>query len=439
MPVRMHGIGSEAIPRAGSSGRDGSGRDPGRWNLALACGGGSATLLALTLGSAGYWRYANSVPPFVPPPQAMPQPNGYLRAAAVLPRLAVGLNAKLPPGWPRVGAPDLRARIGPAAPALDQLRGSLRLEWRMSPTQTPPNFRAAALLFVAESRLAASEGPIPVAFHRALDALELASKIPHGGNAWTAGMALSCHNPGYEEAEALAPRLPASALPDALARVRRIRRNWPSTAEILEGQRVEDLAETTAGLRQLTEQPFWHQARDLWDERNVFGPAETVAFALTPKQQFLTSLDEYQGRIAASRKPLSAQSAAGWNGPPWLQSGMNAPPSLEWDWARMQTQLSLLEVTLAVHLHQHRHREYPRAPSEIDPAILPQIQLDPWGSRITWRLAGDRVVLYSLGPDGKDDAGMAVKPFPLGPTTRGDLVFGHLSRRAWRPAPGKRR
>ena len=89
--------------------------------------------------------------------------------------------------------------------------------------------------------------------------------------------------------------------------------------------------------------------------------------------------------------------------------------------------LALLEVALAVRMHYLEHGRYPARLAEVSRRWLPEVPRDLWDQPIAYHLKNGRPVIYSLGPDGKDDGGQPADPIDLTPATRGDLVFGHLS------------
>jgi hypothetical protein len=50
---------------------------------------------------------------------------------------------------------------------------------------------------------------------------------------------------------------------------------------------------------------------------------------------------------------------------------------------------------------------------------------------VVYRLTSGKPLVYSLGPDGKDNGGLAANVRHLGKTPPGDLVFGQLNYSAW--------
>jgi hypothetical protein len=214
-----------------------------RWGLII--GSGLALLAILAVGVVGYWQYVTSVPPFTAPPTVMPEPNGYTRALAALarlfpPRSAGPLGpppgygttpaaatppssrggAPVLPGWPLPPPHQLQVQMARRRPVLDGVRATLRLEWRSPPNRDGwtmsdnARFRACARCFSAECIVAHNQGRYELAMQRSLDAMELASRLPHGGGIIPWLVADACHGIGMSQAERLVWDLPADVSPE---------------------------------------------------------------------------------------------------------------------------------------------------------------------------------------------------------------------------------
>ncbi len=70
-----------------------------------------------------------------------------------------------------------------------------------------------------------------------------------------------------------------------------------------------------------------------------------------------------------------------------------------------------LDAALAVERYRLAHDgRVPAALSEMAPSLLPAVPVDPYsGEPIKYRLTPERYVVYSVGPDGKDDGGADVE------------------------------
>jgi hypothetical protein len=409
------------------------------WGIVLAAV--IAIVGSLGLAAIGYWRYATSVPPFTPHLPPMPQPNGYELAAQAVARLA-GARRKATDHWPHGTPEQLRAQLAPVRPMLDEVRSCFRLEWRARPIISNHDlfpeysqFRECARCFTAESLLARHRGDADGAMQRSLDAMELGSRVPKGGDILARFVGQACHGIGFEGVEPLVPRLPPDGVEAALRRVHQARQSWPPLAETLECERISELACWGESFEDLQRQPLRQQIDTLrsWhDERTLF---EIVRVALTPRRTTLAGLDQYwQRRVAESKKPFPHRAVVSTPDDPWLQFMLHYvddEPERTWQFEWPATQLAILEVALAVRLYRLEHGRYPTDLRAIEHRWLPAVAVDQWGQPVAYRLKAGKPLIYSLGPDRKDDGGLAANVRHLGKTARGDLVFGRLNWSAW--------
>jgi len=84
---------------------------------------------------------------------------------------------------------------------------------------------------------------------------------------------------------------------------------------------------------------------------------------------------------------------------------------IPWHYARDESGGALLLTALALRLYHHEHKRYPQTLNELSPRYLKQIPVDPFGdgSPLRYKINGDKYLLYSIGPDGKDDGGRAIE------------------------------
>ncbi|MBW3597877.1 MAG: hypothetical protein KY475_11455, partial [Planctomycetes bacterium] len=68
--------------------------------------------------------------------------------------------------------------------------------------------------------------------------------------------------------------------------------------------------------------------------------------------------------------------------------------------------LRLLETRLALELHRGKFGQWPRRLHDLMPEYLPAVPGDPYADGpLVFRRRGDGFLLYSVGPDGRDDGG----------------------------------
>lgn len=160
-----------------------------------------------------------------------------------------------------------------------------------------------------------------------------------------------------------------------------------------------------------------------------------LSLAWTPRRSALANIDRYcQEMILESRKPVRQFVVPAIPDDSWSQlvvPFLNYLPDDAWRWRKIETELTLLEVALAVRMHRLTHGRYPAHLADISPRWLPSVSRDLWDQPVAYRLRNGRPVIYSLGPDGVDDGGRAINPTDLRPRDRGDLVFGRISSTRW--------
>jgi hypothetical protein len=394
---------------------------------------------ALGLGVVGYWRYAASVPPFKPQLPPMPKPNGYERAAKAAGRLSRAIHPPYPPHWPSGMPAELRAQLAPVRSILDEIRATFRLTWRAPPVlrlgdedslqygvYPPVVFWKCADCFVAESHLARSLGDYATAVQRGLDAIEFGSKSSWGCGKSARSNRVIYHQMGFRQVATVVSVLPQSAISGALERVRHVRSGWPPLSDMLESERIADLAAYTDYFKLLQREPFREQLNWLRDNQSSPSLLQTIRLGLTPRWVVLANMDRYyRERIAESKKPFRQRVSVPLPRDPWSPGGICVPPDLgdAWRWELAETELGLLEVALAVRMHSLEHGRYPVRLWEIDRRWLPSVPKDLWGQALTYRLQDGEPLIYSLGPDGRDDGAQAVDPRDLARTPPGDLVL----------------
>jgi hypothetical protein len=73
---------------------------------------------------------------------------------------------------------------------------------------------------------------------------------------------------------------------------------------------------------------------------------------------------------------------------------------------RRDVELRLLIADLAVRQYLHERGQAPGTLDELMPSYLPAVPIDPFsGKPLIYRVQDDGFVIYSVGPDGKDDGG----------------------------------
>ncbi|WP_442483748.1 hypothetical protein [Aeoliella sp. SH292] len=72
---------------------------------------------------------------------------------------------------------------------------------------------------------------------------------------------------------------------------------------------------------------------------------------------------------------------------------------------RANAELQLQQIATALAVHRATLGSYPDSLSDIDKSLLAQQTVDPYGNAVVYRRTSDGFLLYSLGPNAKDDEG----------------------------------
>lgn len=74
------------------------------------------------------------------------------------------------------------------------------------------------------------------------------------------------------------------------------------------------------------------------------------------------------------------------------------------------TQNALLVTILALQAYHQDHKTYPATLTALVPGYLKAVPIDPFAlsGSLRYKQAGSSYVLYSVGPDSKDDGGKAI-------------------------------
>ena len=398
---------------------------------------GFALALLLIGAAASYWRYVNYVPPYTPQFQAMPEPNGLDEALAALQDLP-STEKVAPDGLLLEPLEKIRPIVLQARPALDRVRATFRMQWKLAPAANSEeidyaalgSFRPCQAFFAAEMRLAQSDGHPDLALRRALDGIELGVLVSKGGEVigWLSSAAI--FTIAFGQIDGLSMDSTSDGTHSELVRARRLRRTFPKLSDVLEAQHVISVGDATELFRR------WSAATPVAQYQNLAGympetsPMTLIHALLTPRRQVLAQTDQYwQEFMEQARRPVSSRDRVVRPDDLWAQYLlMDADYWLRGTLERFETCLALLEVRLAVRMHFLETGAYPAALTDISKEWLPEIPLDIWEQPLHYRLAKGKPVVYSLGPDGVDDEGRAFDPNRLDRDTLGDMVYGQLGK-----------
>jgi hypothetical protein len=137
-------------------------------------------------------------------------------------------------------------------------------------------------------------------------------------------------------------------------------------------------------------------------------------------------------RIADASQPFTGRKRVFSMGsfPPYYLSGESND---RWAHSRHRAHSCLMLLRLALHAYRLAEGAYPASLSRLTPGILSAVPFDPFGNgreRLRYRSRGAGYLVWSIGPDGKNDNGRPITVSPhkrhLPPidTSVGDIVMG---------------
>jgi hypothetical protein len=387
----------------------------------------------------GYLFWANRLPPIEPDNRVFPNPNGYDAALAAVANMAPG-----PANFNAAQAPlaTLRPFLQKDRRALDEMRAALRLEYMNPPVTNLSNtwpflaqYREAARRFVGESRVAEADGKPALALERALDPVELGSRVGKGGSLIHHLVGLACSSIGVAAAERHVGNLSADEAQEAGGRLDRILKQFPNASEaILEERRI--------GLMTLRQMFSGHlnpaQLSGAGGAAANPGPALQRGFwFFYPKALTYGRMDgAYQAMAAEARKPYPQRQKVPLPHDPFARVFMPVMEQSTFVFTAHQARLRVIRMELALQERRQRRGRYPAKLEDLVPHMLAEIPQDPFSAGpFVYRRRGDSYLLYSVGPDGKDDGGQPLPARQMKPTSKGDLVAGTLGGRPPLQAP----
>jgi hypothetical protein len=105
---------------------------------------------------------------------------------------------------------------------------------------------------------------------------------------------------------------------------------------------------------------------------------------------------------------------------------------------RHKAQLRCAIVALAVERYRLQHGRWPDSLADLSPDLIAKIPMDPYlGKPLRYRRLADGVVIYSVGPDGRDDGGKIDRKNNMAPGTDIGIQLWDPDKRRQPPPPKK--
>ena len=288
-------------------------------------------------------------------------------------------------------------------------------------------FRSLGRLMRFRSELQGTQGKWPEAAASALDAVDLGIKMTENGPLIQTLVGNAVESIGRKPLADAVPHLDAPAAIDLAARLAKIEANRPPYADVL---KEEQISSEASALELMKDDAQWS------------GFTQNSAFGGHPptKQAVLDSYVTYMNKaIESAHKPFVAP-----NKPPVHDRGLDqmeavGDPTFRVKFDSDRADNAIMIVQLGLQAFRKTNGAYPDNLSDLTPSILPELPTDPFApsSPIRYVKTGSGYILYSVGPDGKDNGGAPIDDASLSKmddtgrlrhivtvTSKGDIVAG---------------
>lgn len=396
-----------------------------------------AILATLALGLFFWLRAANTLPAPPPPPRPMPTVNArdyYLAAGNALVEsskieYAVGTWNPRIVGVVRSSPDDHFYSLAAKEKLVDENARALAFlhQGFQYPYAEPPvrsfsttfpqyaKFRQLARFLSLTGQVKAAQGDWSGAVSAELDAVQMGETLPRGGPVIGMLIGAACQAIGRKHAWDAVPHLSGPEAHAAARRLETIRTAHVPYAVVMQ----EEKWGIQASLRELMAQPDWSLTiifslqgtssanSPLWAQEGMSAYLQVVG-----KRRLLeTNAQWMDTAIAQARQPYFKYSGE----PPLPKDLISlillpAYGRVRFKEAESDTQNALLVTTLALQTYKLDHGAYPPSLTALVPGYLNTVPTDPFAlsGPLRYKRVSGKYLLYSVGPDGKDDGGRAI-------------------------------
>nr|CAA9286545.1 hypothetical protein AVDCRST_MAG63-3995 [uncultured Armatimonadetes bacterium] len=428
-----------------------------RGEKALFAASGAVVLLGV-LGLVG-WQIVNADPFVNVPTPTLPNPNAFesfVRAGDALvegPEIRRALAAD--DGVPRGAALPLAQKerlVQANALALATLREGFAHPFHEPPARSFSHvfphytrFRDLGRILALEGEAKAGRGDPGGALDSYLDCVYLGQEVPRGGTLIGKLVGLAIVSIGRQPAWEVVPRLDARQARAGAARIETISARHVSFADALQEESWGTQAGLAEALRKDGARGLLNTFEGGLRNPDAGGPIphtvlpSHLRLVFTSKRKILNNYVRFMDQqIANAREPFAARLPE----PELPDDPVNQLLAPVFGQARVkdvnsEVQNALLTVALALRAYRAERGRYPERLAELAPEYLKSVPVDPFALEgpLRYRRTATGYVLYSVGPDGKDDGGKPIEDAEIGRDrpgrryavqggSRGDIVAG---------------
>ncbi len=275
--------------------------------------------------------------------------------------------------------------------------------------------RDVCRLLSVDGQIAARRGDYSHAMDSYLDACQAGSMMPKGAPLINMLVGAACEGIGRTRAWEMLDKVDSETARRGTRRVESILRNHVPFADTL----TEEKYSLTSGLAELLNRPNWRPSlASLFAGTGSSPPLSILAMRLKlltmNRRKIVADCELYLDQcVALSRKPYSQRK-------PWpslpddMMIGVLLPVFEKADFRAESNRAAdgLLCLSFALRAYMLEHGKYPPDLNALIPGYVSALPVDPFATSGTFRyhLKPGGYVLYSIGPDGKDDGGRPGDP-----------------------------
>jgi hypothetical protein len=371
-----------------------------------------------------------------PSPKPLPQPSGPGPTASPTPGpTSPGAQGPAPtaPAPPHVySLAEKDALVRKNAAALARLRQGFAYRYQSPPIRSWNHgvpylmkFRDLGRLLSLEGQTKAAHGDRGGAMDSYLDAIRFGGQVPHGKSMMEMSAGRAIQRIGRNPAWKCVNRLSAADALSSVRKLEKISRNTVDFADVLEEEKWILLSSSADMLRDVD-----------FQRRMFIDDPFDLRFLFCSKRAILANLASFMDRSAAdARRPYQLRRPLPLPNDPLSEYLCPQYTRERFVYVEeMQLQNSLLTVSLSLRAYKLQNGIYPTSLTQLTPSCLKTLPKDPFSLKGTFRykLKGENYVLYSVGPDGKDNGGTAVfnpsveqdRQYSVEESSVGDIVAG---------------
>jgi len=367
-----------------------------------------------------WWYTTHTNPSVTIPNPVLPTPTAfdfYVRAAnALTDKREIGDAVSR---YPRVRLTTAQKAeiVRQNARAIDTLHAGLAYPYLNPPVRSLyddtayySKFRSVAHLLLLQGQTRAEKGDWAGAGESYLDIIEMGEEIPHGSPIIGAVDGISLQYMGRRPMEKVVEHLNVTQSHAAIQRLSGLMERHVPIADSLQEEKWVGQAVRMEIFKGVIKPAPGEKAEE---GRGPRGPSGLdLLYFFQSKKRIMNSFTVYMDQsIQQARQPYSLHLPPP-REPREFLNKLLLPIFLheELKDASCQTQNGFLVVTLALHAYRLQHHHYPASLMELTPEYLKKLPEDPFIARDTfkYRVEGEGYVLYSVGPDGKDDGGRMI-------------------------------